>query len=216
MNNKYTKETIELCCQDYFNGIPAASIAKEFHIPISTVYNWINKKSSHYKKEKAQLKSIIELKQTIERQNKIIAILQKILCTVSAPLKTKLYNMEELYGEYDINILCEAMCIHRSTFYNHLFRNKKNLVWYTKRREELREKIQKVFDDSNQIFGANKITAVLRSQGFRCSERLVGQLMRDMGISSIRNESKACYDKEMKAMPNLVKQNFNTKRPNEI
>ena len=58
----------------------------------------------------------------------------------------------------------------------------------------MREKIQKIYDDSNQIFGAGKIMAVLKEQGIKAGEKTVRFLMRDMGIKSIRQEAKSLYD----------------------
>jgi hypothetical protein len=44
---------------------------------------------------------------------------------------------------------------------------------YVKHREDLRFKIQKVYEDPKQIFGDGKIRAVLRSQGERVSQGMV-------------------------------------------
>ena len=71
-------------------------------------------------------------------------------------------------------------------------------AWYDKRREELRQKIQTVYDGSRQIYGAGKIAAVLKEQGWRVSEQMVRELMQDMGLSSIRQGAKKQYDKETK------------------
>lgn len=37
-------------------------------------------------------------------------------------------------------------------------------TWYAERQEELRVVIQKVYDENNQIFGAGKITAILKEK----------------------------------------------------
>ena len=94
----------------------------------------------------------------------------------------------------------------RGTFYNHILRNKKQNTVYVQRKEELREKIQKIYDDSNQIFGAGTIMAVLKEQGIKAGEKTVRLLMRVMGIKSIRQEAKSLYDKEKKRNRNLLQQ----------
>ncbi len=86
----------------------------------------------------------------------------------------------------------------RGTFYNHVLRNKKQNTVYVQRKEELREKIQKIYDDSHQIFGAGKIMAVLKEQGVKAGEKTVRLLMRDMGIKSIRQEAKSFMIKRRK------------------
>ena len=73
-------------------------------------------------------------------------------------------------------MLCEALEVSLGTFYNYILRNKRDNAWYAKRREELRIQIQQVYDDSNQISGANKIAAVLKEKGLRVSNEMVRTL----------------------------------------
>ena len=113
-------------------------------------------------------------------------------------------------------MLCDALCVPRGTFYNYLLRSKRGCAWYDKRREELRQKIQTVYDDGRQIYGAGKIAAILKEQGYRVSERMVRELMQDMGMSSIRQGAKKQYDKETKRCKNYLNQQFTVTRPNEI
>ena len=51
-----------------------------------------------------------------------------------------------------------------------------------KRREAVKAKIQDIYDDSKQNYGAPKITVELRKIGEVISERTVGAYMRQMGI----------------------------------
>lgn len=76
------------------------------------------------------------------------------------------------------------------------FATKKDNTWYAKRREELRLRIQEIFDESNQVFGAAKIAAVMKSEGFKISNEMVRTLMRDMGLVSIRQSAKKLYEDE--------------------
>lgn len=87
-------------------------------------------------------------------------------------------------------------CVARGTFYNHIFRRKEVTV-YDKRREEMREHIQTVFDESRQRFGANKIAAVLSERGIKTTPKYVAELMREMGIESIVINSKKEYKKHL-------------------
>ena len=94
-------------------------------------------------------------------------------------------SLKTLYGKYNVHWLCDAMQVDRGTFYNHIFRNKKDNTWYSKRREILREEILKIYEENRQIFGAGKITAILKQKGYRTSEETVSFLMHDMGLQSI-------------------------------
>ena len=93
-------------------------------------------------------------------------------------------------------MICDALDIARGTYYNHILRNKRDNTWYAKRREELRIQIQEIFDENHQIFGAEKIAAVLKSKGIKTSTKMVRELMRDMGLVSIRQVSKSLYTDE--------------------
>ena len=134
----------------------------------------------------------------MNRLKGIIDILQKAPCTATAPLEDRLYALDDLHDQYSVHMLCDALCVPRGTFYNYLLRSKRGCAWYDKRREELRQKIQTVYDDGRQIYGAGKIAAILKEQGCRVSEQMVRELMQDMGLCSIRQGAKKQYDKETK------------------
>ncbi len=117
---------------------------------------------------------------------------------------------------YKIQTICEALNIARGTFYNHILRNKRDNVWYTRRREELRIRIQEIYDESNQIFGAPKIAAVLCNEGIRTTRQYVAKLMRNMGLCSIRKDAKKFYDTSQRPYKNHLNQNFDTSAPNQV
>ena len=127
------------------------------------------------------------LENKVARLESIVEILKSAPCTPKAPLRQRLYAAEQLYGKYNVHVICDAFDIPRGTFYNHVLRNKKDNTWYAKRREELRLRIQEIFDESNQVFGAAKIAAVMKNEGFKISNEMVRTLMRDMGLVSIMN-----------------------------
>lgn len=75
----------------------------------------------------------------------------------------------------------------------------------------------KTFDENNQIFGAGKITAILKEQGYSTSEETVRRLMNDIGLVSIRQNAKAQYEQEKREFyKNRLKQQFNVKTPNSV
>ena len=52
------------------------------------------------------------------------------------------------------------------------------------RKETVKKKIQKIYDDSKQNYGAPKIASKLRNSGETISTRTVGKYMREMGIKA--------------------------------
>ncbi len=213
-----TKEQKELAVKRYLSGESVTSIIIDMGISRSTLYLWA-KQFREAQNETANYVSVASYKRLqgkVKRLEEIIQIYKTVNCHYNSPLKEKLYALEELYGQHSVHILCEALDVSRGTFYNHILRNKKQNTVYVQRKEELREKIQKIYDDSNQIFGAGKIMAVLKEQGVKASEKTIRFLMRDMGIKSIRQEAKFLYDKEKKRNRNLLQQQFNPLKPNQV
>lgn len=213
-----TKVQRELAVKRYLSGESATAITTEMGISRSALYLWI-KQFSEAQNEKGNFISVVSYKRLqgkVKRLEEIIKIYKTVNCHYNSPLKEKLYALEELYGQHSVHILCEALDVSRGTFYNHILRNKKQNTVYVQRKEELREKIQKIYDDINQIFGAGKIMAVLKEQGVKAGEKTIRLLMRDMGIKSIRQEAKSLYDKEKKRNRNLLQQQFNPLRPNQV
>lgn len=213
-----TKEQKEIAVKRYLSGESATVITADVGISRSTLYLWV-KQSREAQKDNGNFISVVSYKRLqgkVKRLEEIIQIYKTVNCNYNSPLKDKLYALEELYGQHSVHILCEALDVSRGTFYNHVLRNKKQNTVYVQRKEELREKIQKIYDDSNQIFGAGKIMAVLKEQGIKAGEKTIRLLMRDMGIKSIRQEAKSLYDKEKKRNRNLLQQQFNPLKPNQV
>ncbi|WP_407926957.1 transposase [Christensenella tenuis] len=50
-----------------------------------------------------------------------------------------------------------------------------------------------MFDNSNQLFGADKITAIMNEQGHKVCNKTVLELMREMGLYSISTNAKKEY-----------------------
>lgn len=148
----------------------------------------------------------------------ILEILKTVDCSPKDPLKVKLDALEKLHEQhtYSVHMICEALDVPRGTFYNHILRGKREHTWYVERRKELREVIQKIYDHSHQIFGADKITAALKEQGYCISSKMVRELMQEMGLTSIRQGAKSAYSKEQHKFTNHVNQQFDTTRPDEI
>mgnify|MGYP002585460309 FL=1 len=88
-----------------------------------------------------------------------------------------------------------------------------------KRRESVKEKIQDIYDDSKQNYGAPKITVELRKTGEVISERTVGTYMRQMGIRAQRSKPWTITTKDSDfstELQNILDEQFNPDRPNAV
>ncbi len=200
----------------YNGGTKVADIVMQTGVPRSTAYYWI--KSRMLEELPAlNLRDYHFLKQKCERQEKIIAILRSAPCTATAPLQEKLAAIEEMVSEeYNVNTLCEALDVAKGTYYNHTLRNKRGETEKAKRRRELLPIIEKIYQESNQIYGAGKITAIMRERGIAVSESYVASIMHENGLFSIRNGAKTLYYRNKERKENIIKQNFTVTAPNEV
>ena len=196
MNNKYSDEVIRKVVDQYNNGQPAALLCAEYGVPRSTIYSWLQR----HKKLKSSTNtdtSFYDYHNLQRKYNKLeekLEIIKASECSLIAPLREKLEALEKLYGQYSVHALCDALDVSRGTFYNHIFRRKK-VTWYDLRREDIKEQIKIVFDESKQRFGSKKICAILAERGVKTSAAYVTELMREMGLQSIGRHSKRDYKK---------------------
>ena len=88
-----------------------------------------------------------------------------------------------------------------------------------KRREAVKAKIQDIYDDSKQNYGAPKITVELRKTGEVISERTVGTYMRQMGIRTQWSKPWTITTKDSDfstELQNILDEQFNPDRPNAV
>lgn len=88
-----------------------------------------------------------------------------------------------------------------------------------KRRKAVKTKIQDIYDDSKQNYGAPKIAAELRKTGEVISERTVGTYMRQMGIRAQWSKPWTITTKDSDfstELQNILDEQFNPERPNAV
>ena len=212
-SNSFKKQILEIC----WNGLSVSTVAKEHNVPRSTIYRWIKEENYHSSNEKSYSPNEIKaLEHRVTKLENIISILKAVPCTVHAPLKDRLNALEQLHNEYNVHTLCEALDVSRGTYYNHIWRNKRDNVWYKKREEEYRILIHNVFYEFDQVLGANKIHAILQQRGHSVTQKYVSRIMQDLGSSSIRTDSKRIYIAQRNKPSNILQQNFTAQAPDKI
>ena len=85
------------------------------------------------------------------------------------------------------------------------------------RKNAVKKQIQRIYDDSNQNYGAPKITKELQKSGECISQRTVGKYMREMGIKAqwIKPWTITTRDSDFsKELHNVLDEQFNPDRPN--
>ena len=86
-------------------------------------------------------------------------------------------------------------------------------------RKKMKKKIQTIYDDSKQIYGAPKIAQVMHQNGDSISERTVGVYMRQMGIRAcwIKHYTVANRNSDFdEALVNILQECFNPEGPDRV
>ena len=153
-----TEEEKNIIVARFQQGVPASTLCAEYGFSRSTLYRWskIYCIANPSQERTFTIRDYDMLQYQVEKQASIIAVLKSVHCTVFDSLKEKLFELEQLYGQYDVHTLCEALEGSRGAFYNHVLRNKGDSAWFENRREEYRILIRDEFDKYRQVLGAQK------------------------------------------------------------
>lgn len=216
---KYSNEEKLSIITRYQQGERITALSNELAISRSTLYRWLKSfpSDSIGKPLKFSYQEYASLQRKVEKLQNIITILKSADCLVSAPLKERLHALEPFYGKYEVHTICEALDVDRGTFYNHILRSKRGNAWFDKRRQEYCQIIRDVFDEYRQVLGAEKIRTILIQRGHQVSAEYISQLMREMGLSSVRSTAKKEYLKlrETERKKNILQQQFTADQPNQ-
>lgn len=216
MNTYPEKEKITVVNR-YLNGETISKISQSTKISRTTIYLWIKERNNSFNKGKApDFRHLHDLQEKCDRQQKIIEILQRSPCTPSAPLSKRYEVIKSLSDEYTVNILYEALKVAKGSYYNHILRNKNGNTKVAKRKSEMLPVIEQIFHDYNEIFGSSKIFAILKERGYAISESTVAKIMHDNGMFSIRDCAKTLYKQHQERKINILQQQFQVSRPNEV
>lgn len=88
-----------------------------------------------------------------------------------------------------------------------------------RRKEEIKEKIKQIYDESYQNYGAPKITQILNKDGETIAEKTVGNYMREMGIRAqyTKPYTITTIDSDFNIeLTNILNENFNPAEPNAV
>lgn len=216
MKQKITSSERERLILRYKSGESAKKLYTEVGISKSTFYGYV-KKHSDSTSQKSNPSNLHLSNVRLSKLQQILEVKDKVNCTVSSPLKEKLYELEKLQSQYSVYILCEALKVDRGTYYNHINRNKKHEAWFHKHRTEMKVLVQEVYDEFHQIYGAAKISYILKDRGVATSPEYVRSIMKELGIKSMSITAKKDYELlNKKNKIDKLNKNFSTTSPNMV
>lgn len=105
------------------------------------------------------LLDIHRLKLKCDQQEKMLEIIKLSGCSPNSTQTEKYDAITALSDRYNINTLCKALGMAKGSYYNHILRNKNGNTLAAQRNAELKDAIEKIYNDSHQIFGVGKIVA---------------------------------------------------------
>ena len=117
--------------------------------------------------------------------------------------------------QYPVRMMCRLLLVSRSGYYAWRVRPESQRA---KTDRELTELIRQIHADSDGVYGAVKITAELKEQGYLCGRHKVARLMRIAGLRGCpKTMFKVTTQRDPKhAVPdNLLDQDFAANGPNE-
>ena len=128
----------------------------------------------------------------------------------------KFIFMNHYRSEFRIRKMAEVLGVTRSAYYAWRKRGKSQR---SKENDHLISRIRALHTRSHEIYGSRRITAALRSEGQLYGKNRVARLMQKESIVSrmrrkfrITTHSRHSFSKAA----NLVRQNFNTEKPNRL
>ncbi len=203
----------------YEKGESIKELSQEFHIAQSTIYHWRKlfcsiqtPQHTYTPKEFDVLSRKLE---KMEHEVEIIRLSDFLpKCRSAGNLKYWKRHTVKINSSVYMSYAKPWGC--RGTFYNHIFRR----VDRSKREEEQAElmlRVQQIFDDSQQRFGAEKIRTILAQNGMKVSAKRISAIMQELDLRSIRSDAKKQYKKRQQyAKRNLLEREFVAERPNQI
>lgn len=112
-----------------------------------------------------------------------------------------------------IRAICKIIGISRSGFTSWLHRKKSS---QQSKKEKIMKMISDIHEKNKEVYGAPKITHILRQKGLTISQKTVSNYMREMGIKAcyINPKTRTTISKNFSdKLKNILKRDFNPEKP---
>ena len=215
MAKRYTEEFKIAMVKRYKSGSTVQSLTKEFGFSRSTLLLWVKQFSTDCKGQIPRERYLLQ--KELERLRIENCIYKECFCSTNSPLNERLAEIHRLKDHYSIHTLCNSLKVNRSTYY-HYARRMPVRTHIEVQDEILMPLIKEIFECSNALFGTRRIRAKLKEQGYIVSERRIGRLMKELGLSVKQNGPRlnSANDRQYQYYPNRLKRNFITEAPNMV
>ena len=106
---------------------------------------------------------------------------------IAFPARRLAGDIDEHREAYGVEPICRVLPVAPSTYHEHVARraDPSRLPPRAKRDAELREEIQRVFEENLCVYGVRKVWHQLRREGVPVARCTVARLMHDMGLAGV-------------------------------
>lgn len=219
MPKQYSEEFRKQVVAFYEKKQSITLAAEKYNVGTSTVARWVNDYTIHGPlEEQFTLSEFKELKRKYARSQHLLEIIKLSKLFDEIDLQKRLRILAQLYEQtelYSVRELCEALNVDRGTFYNHIFR-KADRTKFLEEQAQAMLKVQEVFDEGQQRYGAAKISAILAENGVEVNTRRVKRIIDELGLECIQHGAKSSYRRQQERMKrNLLNREFKAERINQ-
>ena len=157
----------------------------------------------------------------LEKVKRKLFIQENIDVSINSSVKEKEEASKaflEKHKDYNLYEVSDTIKINKGTLYHHLYTRVKK-PWYVQRVEDLTQEVINVFEESNRVYGANKIVLALKKKGIIADKKTVLKIMRTNNLvkENVVKRKTPKVDKEKRNYyRNLLKQQFNADAPNKV
>jgi len=219
MKSRFSQEEKNSIITQYWSGDTAPAVCEQYGISSSTLYSWIKdleriEDGAKPTADQYLKKQYSDLKRHARKMEQKLSVYDTLHLHDQIPLEDKLILLEDMREQYSVGVLCEVLGISKGTYHNRVLHYRDPML-YRDHRESLKAQIRQIFDESEQRFGADKITAILIQRGVHTSKKMVLRLMREMDLQSIGVHAKRLA-RASAPTENILKRKFNPSSPNEV
>ncbi|RMT18440.1 ISPsy8, transposase OrfB [Pseudomonas amygdali pv. mori] len=121
-------------------------------------------------------------------------------------------SIKQLRGRFPLCALLRLAGLARSTFYYQVQVQSRPNPYAA-----LKQLVESIYHEEKGLYGARRITAVIRTAGILVNKKVVERLMAELGLRSVVRPKKYRSYKGVigTIAPNLLERNFSAQRPNQ-
>ncbi|MEU0664349.1 IS3 family transposase, partial [Streptomyces lavendulocolor] len=202
-------------------------VGRELGINPETLRGWVKKRRKQQEpstdaeltvNERARLKELERRNRELEMENAFLKKAAGVL-REGSPVASKYEFIDEMRLDtaeyaYGVEFMCSRLDVSKSGYYEWRGRPESST---TRRREELKMLITKIFEDSDGTYGHRRVHAQLDRWGHAAGPELVRRLMRELGLQPCQPKPKRIGLTQAAAglVPDLVVRDFTADAPGE-